>query len=361
MKSKIKVLHISPFYDYSCGVSKYLSILFKEFLDAQEFEIHFITNGGDKIQELKNFNIKYDIIPFNKGLKNFFYLISFREKLSKYISENQIDIIHTHHRFPEYVVSTLSKKNKYKTISTVHSITRGLEFLSYKSSKIIAVSNAVKNNLIKRYRVSENKIVQLYNPIVKEINKIDKAIAKKELEIGLDKKVIFFIGRICKDKGVDLLIKAFSLLDDESLLLVLLGKIYDIDESLIKCDKRIKYFSSQPETSKFYSAADILILPSRFDSFPFTMLEAGLYKVPFVGSDVDGIKEFITHNEDGLLFQKENVSDLTQKLKLLLNNDELKMKVAENLYQKVNKLDDPKEYVNKLKSIYSELLNGNTH
>ena len=91
------------------------------------------------------------------------------------------------------------------------------------------------------------------------------------------------------------------------------------------------------------------------------MLEAGLYKVPFIGSDVDGIKEFITHNEDGLLFQKENVSDLTQKLKLLLNNDELKMKVAENLYQKVNKLDDPKEYVNKLKSIYSELLNGNTH
>jgi len=186
----MRILHISPDFNYSCGVSKYLSILFKEFSEDQEFEIHFISNGGDKLKELKKINIHLKLIPFSKGFNNLFYLNSFKKSLQAYVHKNEIDIVHSHHRFPEYVATTISHECKIKTISTVHSLTKGFKKISFRSDYLIAVSNSVKNHLKSYYGIDENRIITKYNPINAEIKSIDKKEAKKNLDLA--KMILFF-------------------------------------------------------------------------------------------------------------------------------------------------------------------------
>jgi glycosyltransferase involved in cell wall biosynthesis len=142
--------------------------------------------------------------------------------------------------------------------------------------------------------------------------------------------------------------------------LLVVGKWYDLNYSLINGLENIHYYESRENISDFYDAADIFVLPSRTDSFPFTMLEAGLFKVALIGSNLGGISEFVNDRTDGLLFEKENTTMLTERIIELLDDEEMRNRLAESLNKKVNNLLDPIEYKKKLTIIYHNLLNENT-
>ena len=106
----------------------------------------------------------------------------------------------------------------------------------------------------------------------------------------------------------------------------------------------------------YYSAADIVVLPSRIDPFPFVMLEAGLMRKPFIGSRTGGIAEFIEDGKDGLLTIPEDVIDLKNKIGYLINTPQKAKTLAENLYQKVKSQTSREKYISRLCKIYDELL-----
>ena len=85
----------------------------------------------------------------------------------------------------------------------------------------------------------------------------------------------------------------------------------------------------------YYKIADVIVLPSRVDPFPFVMLETGLMKKPFIGSNVDGIPELIKHKVNGLLFKSENVGELVSTLKIILEDELFAQRMADNLYEDV--------------------------
>ncbi len=62
--------------------------------------------------------------------------------------KNKIDIIHTHHRFPELIAVRIGKKLNIKTIHLAHGFTSGYKKISFKSDKIISVSNSEDDYLI---------------------------------------------------------------------------------------------------------------------------------------------------------------------------------------------------------------------
>ena len=165
MERKKKILHISPDFNYSCGVSKYVFSLLKNFGQDQAYKIFFMTNGGDALDRISGLNLKLIVVNFSKGVKNIFNFYPNLRTLRRFCIQNNIDIIHTHHRYPEYLAYLVSKGTNIKTVSTVHSLVKGKSIISFKSDKIIAVSNSVKNMLSKYYKVSPEKIVMLYNYI----------------------------------------------------------------------------------------------------------------------------------------------------------------------------------------------------
>ncbi len=217
----LNILHISPNFNYTCGVSKYITIILRELVKYPELKIYFITNGGDSLKRLEEISIKPYIMNFGTGIKNIVYIRKNLNELGNLCKSNKIDIIHTHHRYPELLANQLKSKLNIKTVTTVHSLVKGFKFISFKSDKIIAVSKTVEQNLIENFGVKQERIMQLYNPIELYDEEMDSAY---ELEHLRKYRVILFIGRNHHYKRLDLLLRAFEVLSkkyfDIALLIV---------------------------------------------------------------------------------------------------------------------------------------------
>ena len=266
-------------------------------------------------------------------LKIFFRLLSYCKKY-------KIDIIHTHHRYPELISVLVSKITGAKTVTTVHSLVAGLRSLSFRSDEIICVSKAVKKNLLENYPHSKNRITVLYNCIDDSFfdNKSDRHLIRNKFNFNPDDKIILFAGRISRIKGVDTLISAFVKINrlNENVKLILLGQVEDINiaEAIKGFEKQIHVIPPIKDISEFYQVSDIVVLPSRIDPFPYVMLEAGAMKKPFIGGRTGGIAEFIEDGVNGILIEPGDSDQLADKIIFLLNNPVQAELLANALYQK---------------------------
>ncbi|MDZ7623394.1 MAG: glycosyltransferase family 4 protein [Ignavibacteriaceae bacterium] len=358
------ILHITPNFNYSCGRSKLAFMYLKHFSNTKDFQIHFITNGGDSLDRLRVLpSLKYKQLNFSTGFKNIFYRKSFYNALKGYVKENNISLIHTHHRFPESAAVKISRELNVRTVTSAHSFVKGLKGWGFNSDKVIAVSNSVRNYIMNDFKVSAERILTLYNPIEKSQEK-DEALLnlfRTEKEITDENKIILFVGRICPDKGFDQLIKAFELIrtKNKNAILVIVGQFEgnkNVYESFLNSE-RVIYIPPQRNIQNFYDISDFVVLPSRVDPFPFVMLEAGCFKKPFIGGNTGGIAEFIEDGENGLLVDPENPQMLAEKIIYLLNNPQIGKTMGEKLYEKVNRLCDYNSYFSEVEKIYNSLLN----
>lgn len=358
------LLHISPDFNYACGVSKHVFQCLEYFSGKERYNVYFITNGGDALANLKEINIEPFILNFTRGWKNIFNIKSNVNSVLQFCNNNKIDIIHTHHRYMELVAYKVSKKNHVKTAATVHSFVSGYNNLSFHADKLIAVSESVKKHLIKNYKVGSSKISTIRNFIehVPLTNVTNKNLIRSKLEIDSNKKILLFAGRICYDKGINVLLEAFEIIKKtrEDVTLLLVGSI---DSRFKKKywpsnEESIRLLPSTKNINEYYSIADIIVLPSRIDPFPFVMLETGLQKLPFIGGDTGGIQEFIRHMENGLLVQPGSSEDLAEKIILLLNDEVLRKLIGENLYNDVLPLTNSQDYFSQIEKIYNELIHN---
>jgi glycosyltransferase involved in cell wall biosynthesis len=169
-----------------------------------------------------------------------------------------------------------------------------------------------------------------------------------------------FVGRINRDKGFDTLLKSFNqvISKNKNVILLINGQVEGNRLKLksVLNDNKIIFLPPQKENSYLYSIANIVVLPSRIDPFPFVMIEAGAFKKPFIGGNTGGISEFIEDGKNGLLVAPENPEQLTEKIIYLLNNPAIRKVLGENLNEKVNRLCCYNNYFNEVEKIYNSLL-----
>jgi len=358
-----RILYISPDFNYSCGVSKHVFNNLKYLSDWPNYKLYFITNKGDSLERLNTITeFSFSLMNFEKDHKNPFKLIKDFFQLLLYCKKNKIDIIHTHHRYPELISILVSKIIGVKTITTVHSLVSGLKVLSFRSDVVICVSNAVKSNLINNYPHCKQRVTVLYNCIDDSFFDTisDPQTIKNKIGLNPDDKIILFAGRISRIKGVDTLINAFFKINrlNENIKLILLGQVEDINisEAIKGFEKQILVIQPVKDVLEFYQASDLVALPSRIDPFPYVMLEAGAMKKPFIGGDTGGISEFIEDGVNGILIEPGNSDQLADQISILLNNPEHAANLANKLYQKVKKECDCEKFYQRLEKIYNDIL-----
>jgi glycosyltransferase involved in cell wall biosynthesis len=182
------------------------------------------------------------------------------------------------------------------------------------------------------------------------------------LGIELDKFVIGFIGRIdFVEKGVDDLLDVFNelLISNQNIHLLLIGDGSNNIEVKSFCNLHkttTTFISSKENIFDYYNIIDLVVLPSRVDPFPLTMLEAGFMNRPFIGSNVDGIPELISSEENGLLFESGNVEELKAQIIRIYNDRKLGEKLAENLHKKVLDSYTVDKIIPQYEELYTELL-----
>jgi glycosyltransferase involved in cell wall biosynthesis len=351
----LKILHLNNYISYTSGVTRYIYHIVKNTKDIFEHEI--ICLGGDAVELFNDQNVKVTVLKYSE----LFSLPGIYFFLRNYSKKNKINIIHSHHRIFDAITAILPRR-KFKTVTTVHSKVYGRRYLSYRADKLISVSDCITQHLIDYYKKPRDKISRMKNFVDRSDVKIitEKEELKKHLSLTED-KVIMFIGRFSKEKGVDVMVKAFKELhsSNKNISLIMIGEGEEEKSLSHYCSETklpVQLLSPRTNIFDYYNIADLIVLPSRVDPFPYVMLESGLMCKPFIGSNVDGLSELVKHGVHGLIFEKDNVIDLIECIQVILKDQTLAEQISHNLHNEVIKNYSVEEVIPEYISFYNALV-----
>lgn len=363
----MRVLHIAKDLAPNSGITTYLRTVLAAQVKRGDTEVHLMSGNGTIPEDLASLSIPYQVRPMAGGVRNVVMLPFHAAAIAAYCRRHRIDIIHTHHRYPELAAVGASRRCGARTVATVHSIVTGMKALSFRSDRLIAVSDAVRRHVMERFGADERRITRVYNPVVPmpPASPGDPERVREELGIPPSHRLALYVGRFDAVKGGPFLARVFrsDALQRTGLSLLMVGDLAR-DRPLTETmpnGNRLIILPAQGRMHRLYRAADLIILPSRMDPFPYIMLEAGQAGCPFVGSDVDGIAEFIDHGENGLLFPAGNTVRLAECIRTMLDDAEGAARMARALKAKVDGLPDADEHSNALHHVYLAVMTEHGH
>lgn len=159
----------------------------------------------------------------------------------------------------------------------------------------------------------------------------------QELAIPQGAKVITFIGRLTRDKGLAELLAAFDALlqRGQHCVLVLVGPEDAADGTLRSQgasghEGSIRYVGYSTEPERYLAVTDIFCLPSYREGFGNVIIEAAAMGVPSVGTDIVGLRDSVANGQTGLLVPAKNAIALADALMQLLTDDERRRAMGEN-------------------------------
>ncbi|MGI9526121.1 MAG: glycosyltransferase family 4 protein [Weeksellaceae bacterium] len=345
---KIRVLHTHQIIR-SGGVEQRKLILFDK-LSEDRFEQKIICTQaiGPKLEEFKNKG--YDFIEV--GHMRHPFDVRVHRKVIKTIRDFKPDIIHgtvyegismaaicgTICRVPKIILEETS----YPTTRSKRA-TKLLSLFSRTADRVIGVSPAVTDYLINTAHIKPAKVTLIMNgAIIPEINQNseNKNKIKRRLKIPANATILGSVGRMDNHiKGFSNLIRATHQLIKQGfdIYLILVGDGILIDNykelsRSLGIEKNIIFTGYQQNVNPYYEIFDIFVLASSSESFGLVITEAWFHKLPVVASNVGGIPYLIRNNINGILFDLNNIEQLTSKIIYLISNPLLR----ENLGVKGN-------------------------
>jgi D-inositol-3-phosphate glycosyltransferase len=218
-----------------------------------------------------------------------------------------------------------------------------------KCDHIIAPTEREKKELIRHYGASPRKISVVPCGVnLDQFKILGRAQARQYLSFDSD-KIILFVGRIDRLKGIDKLIKALSYLRDiPKLRLVVIGgdeRSQREIEQLQKLALSLKIQDSvtflglvkHEQLPYFYNAADVCVVPSYYESFGLVALESLACGTPVVATDVGNHKTVIRQGETGYVIRGNVPHRLADKIALLLSRPSTDTKSAQLIRATVGK------------------------
>lgn len=205
---------------------------------------------------------------------------------------------------------------------------------------------------IKTYPFSSLRKDQLVKklPTFTEKNRV-----KEELNIR-EQQIVLTVGRFIESKGFDVLLKAFSKLDSSIGLYLIGGKPTDDYLKIIsECNISNVYFvdfCDYQVIEKYYSSADLFVLPTRGDTWGLVINEAMSNGLPIITTNkcIAGL-ELIENEKNGYVIDVDDVNYLYHKMHDLLNNKDLLSRMSENNFSKIQNYT----IENMAKTIYKHL------
>jgi glycosyltransferase involved in cell wall biosynthesis len=330
---------------------------------------------GEKsmVAEFEKLNVR--LVKFN-SLKRSLNLINdliFSRELFKLINRIKPDIVHTHTYKPGFVGRYVAYRTKVPTI--IHTY-HGLLFETYfsplissilvyadrylakRTSHIIALSAKQKQTLLSQFQIaSDTKILLIplgINQQTSDFSLEQKREFLNRWELASDRVLIAQVGRLVEVKNVELSIQVLANIKAKSskeFTFLIVGDGHLKQKLVDKARLLGLTVATEPNGAKsadviftswcqdllmLYSAIDILVLSSRSEGTPLSIMEAQMAGKAVVAPSIGGIPDMITHNETGLLFDSELNFEIA--LNQLINSPKLIEQLGDNAakYASVN-------------------------
>jgi len=120
-------------------------------------------------------------------------------------------------------------------------------------------------------------------------------------------------------------------------------------------DQEVEFLGIRKDVDKLMVSSKILVLPSRWEGLPVTILEAMSRGLPVIASSVGGIPEVIENKKEGILVPPQNPEILAQAIKKLLEDESLRKELIRNAYEKVKENYSIETYAKNILNLYKLL------
>jgi D-inositol-3-phosphate glycosyltransferase len=219
--------------------------------------------------------------------------------------------------------------------------------LTANSQRIIAATEREKSDLITHYKAVVEKISVIPCGVNLDLfNICEYSSARRQLGLNGD-KVALYVGRIEPLKGIDKFLEAMAHIDDslEKRALLIGGDSYSEAEleklkehsRSLGIEDKVSFLGSveQQKLPLYYSAADVCVVPSYYETFGLVALESLACGTPVVATDVGGLKSIIRDGKTGYVVTDNNPMRLAEKIGNLLNYGETKIAGATAIRESV--------------------------
>ncbi len=246
----------------------------------------------------------------------------------------------------------------------------------YSGFKKYSVSRFVLRNVSEKYIVETNEYVSLLESL--GISKSRMLSWKKGVNTNIFRKKVVLkendyfniltIGRFSdKNKGFDIILKAVEK-SSTKIKLTIISPSFEENEYSLKLKEKIEFLNKntsikvefiinvpQKELVDYYNKSDIFVFTPLKDSMPNVLLEAASCQLPIISTNVGGIPEIIEDGETGFLIDANNSEELTNKIRILRNNKELRQKLGNNARKFIITNFSYEIVIQKLIKIYNSL------
>ena len=281
-------------------------------------------------------------------------------RLYKRLNQIKPDIVHTHMSAYIYTLPWIFLKRK-KILHTIHnrpiyefsSKLRSNIKILYRMNKAvpIAISDTIAKEAKDLYKIKEDQIEVIYNPV--DISKYNKSSIKKKKS---DPVTFINVARFTDVKNQSLLIDAISKvreqINDVKLLLVGDGELRNaVERKVVQngLSDIVEFTGNIPNVAEKLSSADVFVLPSRYEGLPLTILEAMASGLPIIATNVGGVPDIVKDN--GVLFKDNDLNGLVAAMVNLAQDRKVREEMGIKSIQYVEKFD-VQSIVNQYQLVY---------
>jgi len=306
---------------------------------------------GDFIKKFREENIVLRYIPFpndddleSKGIPVKLVLL-IKLLLSFIIGffllfKEKPDIIHVHFPVTSFIANVYRKIKGTPIVITHHIGNMRPMFLYAKADEVIAVSSEVAETAKKVFTYPATKVNIVFNGIEEDIfnvytSECEKQALRTEQGLPKDDVILLYVGSIGYRKGLDILLKACSIvkekLENKKFKTIILGSGDDEWFNELVVENKVEdIIIRRPFQNPipYYRLSDIMVLPSRVEGFPLVCVEAMMSGLVIVRSNVEGAADQIQNGVDGFIFNNENAEELADIILNLIEDDLLRSKIA---------------------------------
>ncbi len=356
-------------------------------------DVTIYTTDMDLANNAHTFNKKlprvetFDKFKINRSHVWFYLQLFFvNPGIYSQISKGKPDIIHTIgvRSFQSFAAALISRRKKIPLILTdqggltthpdisdnvvkklLYRIQLPVIRFIINQASMITIGNEYERKIFSQF-CSEIKLVLVRNGI--DLERMHTNTINFKAKYNISSQYILFVGRFAHVKGVDVLIKAFAAIKNESIVsdtkLVIMGVDFGFESEMIKLINELKIANktiiikkpAREDVLAAYAECQFLVLPSRWELSPLTPLEGFAFKKPTISTVAHGIPYTIKDGQNAILVESGNTEHFAKAILKLLTDEKTRLEYGENGYRLVHDICNSKVMAQNMLQIYRDVL-----
>lgn len=361
LQAGIISLHTSPLTQAGSGDSGGMNVYIREFVSSLTqagvaCDV-FVRRWTDELDEIVEVEPGFRVIHVPAGPVHLTkeelpgIVDEFTDWMRAWLDDNPVDILHANYWLSGVVGHLLKHERQLPLVTTFHTLARVKAEMGdaepgermEAESMVVACSDLMVANAEEERR----QLIELYGAEPDRVEivapGVDRALFSPGTAVGARSAIgfeggplVLFVGRIQPLKGVDIAVQALAQLSDQNAQLMIVGGASgqegstEVDRIMAMIDEldladRVIFVEPQPHyaLSTYYRAADVLIMPSRSESFGLVALEAAACGVPVVAAAVGGLRTLVQDGVTGYLIDSREPSDYAEAIERILGDPKL--------------------------------------